>query len=367
MMDRLLVDNNILPAKFKKMKGKSVICPSCVFGSMKRRAWRNKSPASWHEIKKKSDPPGSKVSTDQLVVAQPGLVPRISGRHTTARISGATGFIDHYSGYSYSSLQTSLDGDQTLAAKNNFESHADAFGVSIKSYRANNGRFAEKRFLDAIKRGQQTIDFCAIGAHHQNGVIERHFQTLSSKAHTLLLHAKRLWPSMITVVLWPFAYKYAELLYNHFHLDEAGYSPIQKFSGQVKQIPLRDIHTWGCLCYVLDSNLQNKSMLAKWEPRSRLGIYLGHSPCHAGSVALMLNPRTLHVSPQFHVVLDDNFSTVPFLANDNIPPNWKDLVETAEHSTDEHFDLAKMWVDSQLDDVPISPDQEGDDTVFRGR
>jgi len=359
MMDRL-VENNILPSKFKKMKGKSILCPSCVFGRMKRRAWRNKSPTSWNKIRKKSDSPGSKVSTDQLVVAQPGLVPRISGKHTSARISGATGFIDHFSGYSYSALQTSLDGDQTLAAKNNFETHANTFGIKIKSYRADNGRFAEKSFLDAVKQGQQSIDFCAVGAHHQNGVIERHFQTLSSKARTLLLHAKRHWPTMITVVLWPFAYKYAELLYNNFHVDEEGYSPIQKFSGQVEQIPLPDIHTWGCPCYVLDSNLQNKSMLAKWEPRSRLGVYLGHSPCHAGSVALVLDPKTLHVSPQFHVVINDNFSTVPFLASNDVPSNWRDLVEAAEHSTDEDFDLAKMWVDSQLEEVPILTDKEGD-------
>ena len=34
------------------------------------------------------------------------------------------------------------------------------------------------------------------------------------------------------------------------------------------------------------------------------GIYLGHSPYHIGSVALVLNPETGHVSPQFHVVFD---------------------------------------------------------------
>lgn len=104
-------------------------------------------------------------------------------------------------------------------------------------------------------------------------------------------------------------------------------------------------------------------MLAKWEPRSRLGIYLGHSPCHAGSVALVLNPKTLHVSPQFHIVIDDNFSTVPFLDKNDTPPNWKELVEAAEHSTDGDYDLAKMWVDSQLETTPILHDQEGDEKI----
>ncbi len=32
--------------------------------------------------------------------------------------------------------------------------------------------------------------------------------------------------------------------------------------------------------------------LKMWDPHSRLGIYLGHSPYHAGLVALVLNPKT---------------------------------------------------------------------------
>jgi len=48
----------------------------------------------------------------------------------------------------------------------------------------------------------------------------------------------------------------------------------------------------------------------KWDTRSRLGMYLVHSPCHAGTVALVLNPKTLHVSPQFHVAFNDMFTTV---------------------------------------------------------
>ena len=37
-------------------------------------------------------------------------------------------------------------------------------------------------------------------------------------------------------------------------------------------------------------------------PRSLTWIYLGHSPFHYGSVALVLNPETGHVSHQLHVV-----------------------------------------------------------------
>ena len=188
-------------------------------------------------------------------MAQPGLVPQLSGRHTHDRICGATCFIDHYLGYSFSALQTSLDGEQTLAAKHLFESHADPYCVKIQPYRADNGRLAERRFREAVKEAQQTIDFCAVGAHHQNSIIERHLQTLTTEARTILLHAKRHWPSMITVILWPFAFKYAEMLHNDLHLDTNGLSPAQKFYKTTENIKLHDLHTWCCPCFVLDKDI----------------------------------------------------------------------------------------------------------------
>ena len=37
-MDKL-VDNDVFPSRFKPLKGKPILCPSCMFGRMKRRAW----------------------------------------------------------------------------------------------------------------------------------------------------------------------------------------------------------------------------------------------------------------------------------------------------------------------------------------
>ncbi len=72
---------------------------------------------------------------------------------------------------------------------------------------------------------------------------------------------------------------------------------------------------------------------------------MGHSPSHAGSVALVLNPCTGHVSPQFHVVLDDFFSTVSYMEKSQVPPNWADLVENLrEKVTEEDYNLAKVWL-----------------------
>ena len=79
-------------------------------------------------------------------------------------------------------------------------------------------------------------------------------------------------------------------------------------------INLQDYYTWVCPIGVLESKVQNSPKgLPKWEPRSRIVMCLGRSPDHAGNVALVLNPSLGHVSPQFHVVFDDNFSLIPAL------------------------------------------------------
>ena len=110
---------------------------------------------------------------------------------------------------------------------------------------------------------------------------------------------------------------------------------------------LEDVHTYGCPCFILDKELQTGNMLPKWDPRSRLRVYLGHSPCHAGSVVLVLDPKILHVSPQFHVAFYDQFSTVPYLASSDIPPNWSVLVKESAAASQLDYDLAKNWMDSQ--------------------
>ena len=48
-----------------------------------------------------------------------------------------------------------------------------------------------KMFLDAVEYTNQEIKFCAVGAHHQNGISESHIKILTLRARTLLLHARR--------------------------------------------------------------------------------------------------------------------------------------------------------------------------------
>jgi hypothetical protein len=106
--------------------------------------------------------------------------------------------------------------------------------------------------------------------------------------------------------------------------------PYQTIAGlDSTKIKMSDFHTFGCLCYVLYHRLQSGTgTIPKWEPCARTGIYVGRSPAHASNVALILNPRTGRVSPQFHVVFDDDFTTIQYLWTTTVPPHWADLMHS---------------------------------------
>ena len=156
---------------------------------------------------------------------------------------------------------------------------------------------------------------------------------------------------------------------NRLHTDLEGLTPEMKFYGMEKSdIPLQHYHTLFCPVYVLDARLQSAGG-AKWEPRSCIGVYLGHSPFHAGSVALVFNPLTGRVSsPQFHVVFDDDFTTVPFMVKGETPPNWEDLCKYSyESSTDEAVDHQAMdWLAGQDDSVVSGRDNPASTAPMMG-
>jgi hypothetical protein len=71
-------------------------------------------------------------------------------------------------------------------------------------------------------------------------------------------------------------------------------------------------------------------------------------------VALVFNPRTGRVSPQYHVVFDDTFLTVPFMDNGTVPPHWADLHKhSTKRATDEEFNLAEEWMKEMPDQVDV--------------
>ena len=90
--------------------------------------------------------------------------------------------------------------------------------------------------------------------------------------------------------------------------------------------------------------MQNGIKLPRWEPRSRRALFVGMSPNHSSNVPLVLNLKTGSISPQFHVVFDDFFSTVMSLPEeDNPPADWETIFDESRFQAyfDEH-DLSSL-------------------------
>ncbi len=142
---------------------------------------------------------------------------QMTGKLTNQRMVASTVYADHASDLSYVYHQTSMTSEETLKSKLAFEKFAASHGVNIKHYHADNGRFKDKLFSKSIEEKGQTISFCGIGAHHQNGIAEKRIGDLQRRATTLLLHAQRRWPEAINSHLWTYAIRAAN--------DSRNYSP----------------------------------------------------------------------------------------------------------------------------------------------
>jgi len=244
-----LIKMGVLPKRLEKCFNEhhsKIVCISCQFGKAHRRPWRTKGSPGGSIRKASEQNPGDGTSVDQIVSAQPGLVPQMAGALTSDRIWGATIFVDHVTNYVYCHLMKALNLEETLIAKKAYEKHLSQMGHSVKHYRADNGRFHDQGFIKDVHEKDQTIDFCAVGHHGQNGIVESKNKELTNGARTLLLHGIRMWPQMIDSMFWPFALKaYAERL-NCLQVDQYGQTPESRMTGvslQRHNIQVSNYHT----------------------------------------------------------------------------------------------------------------------------
>ena len=290
---------------------------------MTKRPWRVKGENK--DTTKTATRPGQIVSVDQLESNTSGLIAQLKGKLTQQRYKYATVFVDQFSCYTFVYLQKCLTSEETVMAKHGFERSTDQRGVRITHYHADNGSFADNAFITNCKAQRQGLYYCGVNAHFQNGIVECRIRDLQEQTRTSMLYTMNKWKRMILISLWPYTMCHANDVANATPRKGEDQSPLELFSG-VKITPkLCHFHAFGCPTYVLDNALQSGQGSPKWKQCSNLGVYLGPSLSHARSVALVLNPRTGHVSPQFHVKFDDFVETVQDKSTDmDAPePDWK--------------------------------------------
>ena len=289
-------------------------CTACLYAKATRRPWRGKCEKAYAPTRPTK--PGQVVSVDQLVSPSPGLVAQISGFITGQRYKYATVFVDQFSGFGYVHLQKSSTAEATIEGKKAFEMAAQQVGCQVMHYHADNGIFKANKWVEECKQSGQRLTFAGVNAHHQNGVAERRIRELQDMTRSCLIHAHWRWPSAITVNLWPYAMMVSSMAINAMPSmqDPLRHTPEELFMGtRVSSNPKHWV-TFGCPTYVLETELQGMKPFHKWKERADVGVYLGPSPQHGRNVALVLNLRTGHVGPQFHVKFDQHFDTVKYIS-----------------------------------------------------
>ena len=87
-------------------------------------------------------------------------------------------------------------------------------------------------------------------------------------------------------------------------------------------------------------------------------MYLGCSSAHSSTVSRILNLHTGSVSPQYHIVVDDNFTTVPNAETSGVleenqfnPDSWATIIETGYKM---HLDMLETGASSRSQLPPLS-------------
>ena len=239
-------------------------------------------------------------------------------------------FVDLATGYLNVEFQPNLTTHETLIGVDKYERMCRELGVIVQGYLSDNGSaFTSAEFQAHLQEFKQIMRFAGAGAHHSNGAAERAIRTVMNITRAILFHQSIHWPEMSQPDLWPMAVQHAVYLYNHIPHERTGVSPHDLFTRtRWPHSKFQDLHVWGCPLYALDHNLANGMSIPRFKPRSQRLINMGHSPRHASTIPLALNPETGYMKAIFHCFHDDFFSTVSS-TEDQIPdfnsPEWSQM------------------------------------------
>jgi hypothetical protein len=98
------------------------------------------------------------------------------------------------------------------------------------------------------------------------------------------------------------------------------------------------MHPLLCPVYVLDIRMQECTSHPKWKKCTTQKVYTGHLYHYSKYVPMVWNPKTKLVSPQFHIMFDDNFDTVkPPDPNIKLTDKMDRLFKTNNYKYDDPF------------------------------
>ena len=137
-----------LPKRLLDFKKNVPLCVACQFGTAHRRPWRTKGKVSGSICTYDHKELGDVVSIDQIISAQPDVIPQMYVFLTSCRIWVCTNFCDYVYYFVYVHLMRYFPVEETLIVVKDFEKILAQAGRHVKHYHADNGVFAQNSFLE---------------------------------------------------------------------------------------------------------------------------------------------------------------------------------------------------------------------------
>ena len=147
-------------------------------------------------------------------------------------------------------------------------------------------QFKAAEFKADLEENDQSISFCGVGAHHQNGVAERYIRMFIERARTVLLNAHARWPGKLDMELWTYALNHVVTQWNDTPRADLNYrTPDEIFWKTAEIISIKKrfkhFHPFGCPAYVLHKDIIDGKKHPKWKPKTKVGVCLSRSRDHA--------------------------------------------------------------------------------------
>jgi len=126
---------------------------------------------------------------------------------------------------------------------------------------ADNGRFADNAFIKDAKEQRQSISYCVVNAHHQNGKVEQRIRDLQVQVRVMLIRAIHQWRGGAAPQLWPYAIRLVNEIINLTPKSKDGAVPLSLFTKSNHPTTLETLHPFVCPAYVLENALQQAKKL----------------------------------------------------------------------------------------------------------
>jgi hypothetical protein len=157
----------ILPKEIAKCK--PPMCVYCQFSKAHKKSSNKDNPIVKDDIVN----PGDLIHMDQAVSSLPGRWLTASGKPSKKKCTTISIFVDSVSNKIFAEFQSGATAAETLHSKKIVEQQAFHENVKFKKFCADTGIYKSKEFHANIEDCGQTITFCGVGAHHQNGLSEQ--------------------------------------------------------------------------------------------------------------------------------------------------------------------------------------------------